>query len=59
MKEPCSEEQNQINLFCSSLTLHYLCAIIHNNIKQKYKTKDFDEADSCCLVVADGICRDR
>jgi hypothetical protein len=20
-----SEEQNQINLFCSSLTLHYLC----------------------------------
>ena len=23
------------------------------------KTKDFDEADSCCLVVADGICRDR
>ena len=24
-----SEAQNQINLFCSSLTLHYLCAIIH------------------------------
>ena len=21
-----SEEQNQINLFCSSLTLHYLCS---------------------------------